>query len=624
MTIDATGGVQSRVTIAGITVTSSSSIALLRDSCKYLEISQSGSKSKLWNRIIAHLDKLKILEEVEIMQSSLQESARDPVPVQTAEKPDDEDEIKRHQLTHTPYAAWCESCVQGKGRAERHETDSSRLQDRELPSLSFDFAYTGKSCESVDVDTTTSKLTTLVFHDSHSGAVHCVPVFAKSQRKYMVMEAVRFLQFLGHSDICLRCDQEPAILAVQNLLQRTWQRVRHRAVIENSKLLDHASNSWVEKAVDNVKNMSSVLLHELSKRLNYEIPVGHPLFSWAFIHACWIRNRYGVRAGVTSYELIRGHAYRGRLCQFAEPVMCFVGDTNQHKGDPKWRPGIFLTKSVTNDMLLVQCEGNLRLTRSVKAIFKDWSEHMELYRSLLTFPWQIEGVLGNRVKPVSKSHLGVPGIIPGIDDEAAPDPDEPDEVDATAGTGSAVLQDGAGTELQTFPVTPLIPLAPRTPMPEPTQEVQAPRRTPPPPTAVVSAPVKGAEQAGPMQMDPTVATRVADTPVEGEPEAKRQRTTVRRIRDEELHHVDMDVDELLESVSQEAFFTEYFGNEETTDDDPFMDDCLWQLFSELEPCLDSELLAKIDEYGDKVEIMRLTSMQVLTTPEQHTGDAQRI
>ena len=193
VTINATGGVQSAgVTIAGITVTPSSSIALLRASCKYLEIPQSGSKSKLWNRIIAHLDKLKILEEVEIMQSSLQESARNPVPVQTAEKPDDEDEIKRHQLTHTPYAAWCESCVQGKGRAERHETDSSRLQDRELPSLSFDFAYTGKSCESVDVDATTSKLTTLVFHDSHSGAVHCVPVFAKSQRKYMVMEAVRF------------------------------------------------------------------------------------------------------------------------------------------------------------------------------------------------------------------------------------------------------------------------------------------------------------------------------------------------------------------------------------------------------------------------------------------------
>eukprot|EP00435_Cladocopium_sp_Y103_P058316 s3048_g20.t1 len=493
-TIDVSSGVESAgVTIAGIKVVPTLSIALLRASCKYLEISQSGSKSKLWNRIIGHLDKLKVLEEVEIAKSSSRESAREPVPVQTAEKPEDEDVIKQHLLTHTPYAAWCESCVQGKGRAERHEADPSRLQDRELPSLSFHFAYTGRSCESVDVDSTTAKLTTLVFHDSHSGAVHCVLVFAKSQSKHMVMEAVRFLQFLGHSDICLRCDQEPAVLAVQSLLQRTWQRLGHRAVIENSKLLDHASNSWVEKAVDNVRNMSSVLLHELSKRLNYEIPVGHPLFSWAFMHACWIRNRFDVRAGTTSYELIRGHAYRGRLCQFAEPLMCFVGDTNQHKGDPKWKPGVFLTKSVSNDMFLVQCEGNLPLTRSVKSIFKDWSEHIELYRSLVIFPWQIEGVLGNRVKPLAQSYLGAPGVIPGIDDEAAEDPEE-----EVGGSVSGPLQHASSTELQTFPVTPLVPLAPATPLGEVQAEVHVPRRTPPPPTAAVAEQVnvEGAEQAG--------------------------------------------------------------------------------------------------------------------------------
>ena len=152
-----------------------------------------------------------------------------------------------------------------------------------------------------------------------------------------------------------------------------------------------------------------------------------------------------------------------------------------------------------------------------------------------------------------------------------------------------------GTELQTFPVTPLVPLAPRAPMPEPAHEVQAPRRTSPPLTAVFSAPV--IEQAGPMQMDSPVGTRVADTAVEREPEAKRQRTTVRRVGDEELVHVEMDVDELFEDVGHDAFFNEYFDSEDTADDDPFMDDdCLWQPFSELEPCLDPELLAKIDEW----------------------------
>ena len=204
---------------------------------------------------------------------------------------------------------------------------------------------------------------------------------------------------------------------------------------------------------------------------------------------------------MTSYELIRGHVYRGRLCQFAEPVMCFIGDTTQHKGDPKWKPGIFLTKSVTNDMFLVQCEGNLRLTRSVKSIFKDWSEHMELYRSLLPFPWQIEGVLGNRVKPVSKSYLGVPGAIPGIDDEAASDPEEEEQVGLGADNVEASLHSTDGSELTSFPVTPLVPLAPRTPMPETPAEVHVAKRTPPPPTAVVAAQVgEGAEQAGPWRL----------------------------------------------------------------------------------------------------------------------------
>ena len=101
------------VTIAGVEVLPTSSIAVLRAACTDLKISQSESSSK--------------------------DVTRDPVPVQTAEKPEDEEEIKRHQLTHTPYAAWCEACVQGKGRAERHESDAGRLQHRELPSLSFDF-----------------------------------------------------------------------------------------------------------------------------------------------------------------------------------------------------------------------------------------------------------------------------------------------------------------------------------------------------------------------------------------------------------------------------------------------------------------------------------------------------
>ena len=73
--------------------------------------------------------------------------------------------------------------------------------------------------------------------------------------------------------------------------------------------------------------------------------------------------------------------------------MGYVADTTKRKGDARWRPGVFLGKSLTNDMFILHCDGNIRLTRSVKSIYKDWSEHMELYRTIMVQPWHIEGTI---------------------------------------------------------------------------------------------------------------------------------------------------------------------------------------------------------------------------------------
>ena len=38
--------------------------------------------------------------------------------------------------------------------------------------------------------------------------------------------------------------------------------------------------------------------------------------------------------------------------------MCFVADTTKGKGDARWKQGFFLGKALTNDMVLVHCDGN--------------------------------------------------------------------------------------------------------------------------------------------------------------------------------------------------------------------------------------------------------------------------
>ena len=332
-----------RMTIAGADISRNSSIGVLKAACHFLEVSQSGLKAKLWDRIVSAVDRGKILEEKQLADAALLEGSRAANPVQTVEKPGDE-EVQRHMLTHIPYAAWCEACVKSIGKPERHERNEGRICDREIPTLSFDFAFTGKSAEDGDEGERdeVAKLTTLVVHDSHTGSINCFPLRGKNDKKHAVKEFVKYVQYLGYGDICLMCDQEPSVLAIQSLMQRTWQRMGFKVVIENSKVLDHGGNSWAEKSIDRIRTTANVPLNQVCNNIGHEIPVRHPLFSWAFCHSAWLLDRFSLKANITAYELVRGHSYRGKLCQFGEPLMCFVGDTTKKKGDATWRKGIFL------------------------------------------------------------------------------------------------------------------------------------------------------------------------------------------------------------------------------------------------------------------------------------------
>eukprot|EP00438_Fugacium_kawagutii_P009833 Skav200590 [mRNA] locus=scaffold2706:15622:22171:+ [translate_table: standard] len=147
------------LTLAGIDVNKDSSILLLKAACDYLQISQSGSKQELRNRILAELEKRALVADEELADIARDGIQRRPEAVHTAEPPIDKAEIDKRNLTHFPYVDWCEACAKAKGRPDRHMTDTSRGQRREYPIISWDFFYTGKSCEEVAEDSEQAKLT---------------------------------------------------------------------------------------------------------------------------------------------------------------------------------------------------------------------------------------------------------------------------------------------------------------------------------------------------------------------------------------------------------------------------------------------------------------------------------
>ena len=122
------------IEVNGVRLTAESPIHTLRAACKYIGLSSSGGKQKLFDRIVSFYDQqqLSIAQEV---QASLE------APIVAARPM----EVRDHQLTHIPYQQWCEACVQGKARPDSQFASPERRTERSIPRLSFGLSFTGSS-----------------------------------------------------------------------------------------------------------------------------------------------------------------------------------------------------------------------------------------------------------------------------------------------------------------------------------------------------------------------------------------------------------------------------------------------------------------------------------------------
>ena len=227
--------------------------------------------------------------------------------------------------------------------------------------------------------------------------------------------------------------------------------------------------------------------------------------------------------------------------------MCYVADTTKRKGDARWKQGVFLGKSVTNDMFLVHCDGNVRLTKSVKAIYKDWSEHMGLYRTLVVQPWHIEGTIGNRIDPAGSQ--SVAEALP-LDDEAGEDPPEDLAVSEPFVAVPVALTPISEMRKRMKPPPATAAVASEgTPTLAPAGQVEPPTT---PGLADADVPMSAPSLKGP----PAAVTPfdVEDEGERSEPSAKRQKLSTRRVGGDEFCRMDIEPYEHIdEQIDYEIF-----------------------------------------------------------------------
>ena len=593
------------VEIEGVRVLPTSSSIVLKAACKCLGLSQSGSKAKMWRRIISHVDKERLQAAQDIATQVSQEVQREAEGQAVAYPPEDYGEVLKHCLTHLPYAPWCESCVKAKGRPDAHFRDGEHFTRREFPCISFDLCFTGKAddstLESVMEADPKVKLVCLVMTDSSSGAVQASPMYNKAGIKMMAKEICRFVQWLGYNTLTLRCDQEPTMLRVEHHAQQALLRLGYKVTVDNPKIRDHASNGLVESAVHRLRQMATVLQCRIEEKTGVNIPMTHAVASWAFVHAAWLINRYVVRGGSTPFEVCTGRSYSGKLAEFGEPVLAYCYIQPGPKGGARWLKAVFLTKSLTNDMFVVGHGNTIRLTRSIKRIYDDWHNELKVLFDFVVPAWMVE-VRGHRLtakgaKPPTPE--AAEDAEDGTEDEAASDPPSGNEGEQLDGTSVFTLPDNV----------PLAAIARGNGLLTPVFATHTPRPTPAPMTVAPRADAP---------MTPAPALRGGEVREGGEieaPTAKRPRLSVNLVGGEILHHVD------------EEFSANY--EVETTNDD-FWDDnfevdtsevisseeleMIWHPMADNDPNLDEDTLKQIDNVADKIEVQRLVTMGVLVKP----------
>ena len=390
----AAGSERESVTVDGVELSYASPLQVLKAACEKLGLRTSGSKSRLFERVRAYLDKQKLSLEHDIARDAQSVESRQPR-MQTLPKPPSPQEQLIHELTHTPFAPWCGHCIAMRSLPDRAETVTSGPRD--IATVSFDFFYTGyepEKNELIDARPATEEdakdlLCCLIAHDSVTGSVLAVPTPSKGATRHLGVELMRFVQSLGHAAVELRCDQEPATIKLQKAVVNARLRLGLKTTERNPPIGFHQSNGAVEKQVDLVRRLACTLLDLLRSKTGCQIGTSHPLFAWSFVHAAWIRNRFAVTGGLTAYERTANAAYTGRLVTYGEPVFCYV--VPRRKGNPKWVKAIFLTKATTSDMYVLGTKGGIRLSRAVRRTGQDWKLDAPLFDSVAGFPSQTPG-----------------------------------------------------------------------------------------------------------------------------------------------------------------------------------------------------------------------------------------
>ena len=376
--------------IGEMQLTENSSVKQLRDAARYLRLSSSGSKSKIFNRIRDAYETSLKRRALEVARQDYAKLHPEPrfvdAPVQPSER-----ERKLHEVTHLPFKRWCAFCVMGKSRANlKYASEPAEIANRSNPTVQVDiFFQTAGNCLLLCVDTWSKYVSVYPLRNRISGVIG--------------EKIAEFLATLGHLDtVELAYDNEPVLAAGARMTKLIRSNNGLHTILTAGKFYDKSRTSLAERTIQTVRAQGKTLLSHIEDRAKIAFKETSVLHSWALMHASWLLNRYHVSnsTGVTAYMSVKGRPYRGRVCCFGELVHGL--DPLQAKYRSQWRPGAWLGKDGQDHDLVLVGPNEVVRCKAVRKTGEHWDG--ELLCSASIGPWDLRRGVHTKVEVQPLKH----------------------------------------------------------------------------------------------------------------------------------------------------------------------------------------------------------------------------
>ena len=161
---------------------------------------------------------------------------------------------------------------------------------------------------------------------------------------WIIDKVVNDISEMGYSNqrIILKCDQEPAIVRVQEDIMSK----RPLTVPRHSQVGESAANSEVEGAHRRIFAQVRTLKDAVEAKTKIQIDTKHPVFEWLVEWSACSLTRFAIRKnGKTPYQMVTGRRSTVPIAELGESVLYMPLKTtrvNMSKVEPRLRYGIWL------------------------------------------------------------------------------------------------------------------------------------------------------------------------------------------------------------------------------------------------------------------------------------------